>query len=336
MLKLNNISFFTNSIAVNDWYTEKSNYNWSTHTANHFGPKKGTVGHFTQLVWRSTRRLGCAMVISKGPIGGVFTTCVYHPVGNIASLRPQNVISIEKCKKIKESNLYVDLTNQTWLQSCLSIHNELRAKHGSPPLILDDKITEFARNRAIDMAKKDYANFGHNPKSPFGENLHWGKRKTGPAIKCEEPVLLWYREKRNYDWEQRMNHRGTYGHFTQIVWKNTMKLGCAQVLSKGIKAGTYTVCSYEPLGNIPTINAHEENVLPTLQDQSDEKMLTTEKLTNNDKKMKLKTSKKSSNELITQIFSTSSPLTTTTSTKMKTSATLEGPISVHSTEKSQL
>ncbi len=42
-----------------------------------------------------------------------------------------------------------------------------------------------------------------------------------------------------------------YGHFTQVVWKNTTKIGCA--------SGQYgTVCNYSPWGNWP--NAFAANV----------------------------------------------------------------------------
>lgn len=112
------------------------------------------------------------------------------------------------------------------------------------------------------MARNDYRTFGHLTSNfTYGENLHWGKRMKGHVIECEEPVRLWYKENKHYDWENRVNHRGTYSHFTQLIWKSTEKLGCAQVLSLGQKGGTYTVCSYDPWGNLPTPHEHEMNVL---------------------------------------------------------------------------
>ncbi len=41
------------------------------------------------------------------------------------------------------------------------------------------------------------------------------------------------------------------GHFTQIVWKSTKKVGCARCGGKGSKwYETYVVCDYSPSGNI--------------------------------------------------------------------------------------
>ncbi|RWS29653.1 hypothetical protein B4U80_05541, partial [Leptotrombidium deliense] len=249
----------------NDWYNEIENYEWNSFTA--ISTPNSTVGHFAQLVWKNTKRIGCATVISKGPKGGAFTVCVYHPPGNIESTINENVISTEECNEDAKENItaYEDLTNETWNGECLEIHNKLRKKHGVPPLVLDGKLIEFAKNRAIEMAKRDYANFGHKESVKFAENLHWGKRKSGPSIRCDEPVNLWYNEINNYDWKERINHNGTYAHFSQIIWNATEKLGCAQVLSKGIKGGTYTVCGYEPLGNMPSVDAHKNNVFDVVE-----------------------------------------------------------------------
>jgi len=47
------------------------------------------------------------------------------------------------------------------------------------------------------------------------------------------------------------------GHFTQMVWKTTTKLGC------GV-SGSYLTCRYHPQGNF--IGRFEENVLPLVGD----------------------------------------------------------------------
>jgi glioma pathogenesis-related protein 2 len=48
--------------ATKDWYSEISNYNFTTAAAN-----PGTVtGHFTQLVWKATTTIGAARAYGKG------------------------------------------------------------------------------------------------------------------------------------------------------------------------------------------------------------------------------------------------------------------------------
>jgi hypothetical protein len=44
---------------------------------------------------------------------------------------------------------------------------------------------------------------------------------------------------------------GTYGHFTQVVWRDTTKVGCATVDCRGSTLQMwYTVCNYYPPGKL--------------------------------------------------------------------------------------
>ena len=67
----------------------------------------------------------------------------------------------------------------------------------------------------------------------------------------------WYDEIDDYDYENPGFSFGT-GHFTQVVWKGTQKLGCAEV-------GQFTTCRYEPPGNITNPGYFEANVKPLIQ-----------------------------------------------------------------------
>jgi uncharacterized protein YkwD len=58
--------------AVGLWYEEVSEYNYS---APGFGP----AGHFTQLVWRASKFLGCGRAMCGGD---VYWVCRYSPAGN--------------------------------------------------------------------------------------------------------------------------------------------------------------------------------------------------------------------------------------------------------------
>jgi hypothetical protein len=60
-----------------------------------------------------------------------------------------------------------------------------------------------------------------------------------------------------------MTNFSTWGHFTQIVWKDTTQVGCATVSCSDLKnvggAAPYTVCNYGTPGNYA--GAYAENVL---------------------------------------------------------------------------
>lgn len=73
--------------ATTSWYNEVEQYNFDEP-----GFKAGT-GHFTQVVWKNTRNLGCAMAETTD--GGKFATwvcCNYTPPGNFLGQFRENVL----------------------------------------------------------------------------------------------------------------------------------------------------------------------------------------------------------------------------------------------------
>jgi len=55
------------------WYNEKDQYNFSN------GQFSMNTGHFTQVVWISTKKLGCGISLNGNRAYG---TCSYIPPGN--------------------------------------------------------------------------------------------------------------------------------------------------------------------------------------------------------------------------------------------------------------
>jgi hypothetical protein len=135
-------------------------------------------------------------------------------------------------------------------QTILSVHNELRAMHHVPALEWDETLANYARHYA------DKCQFRHSS-SPYGENLAAGYPTVNDAINA------WYSEHEHYSYKWPGFSYKT-GHFSQMIWKSSKKLGCAFVLCDG-KNGTpghYLVCEYSPHGNITNKGYFEENVLP--------------------------------------------------------------------------
>ena len=80
----------TPTAVVNSWTSEKANYNYSTNTC-----ATGKVcGHYTQVVWRGSKQLGCAQktCTTNSPFSGFptwyFWVCNYSPAGNIIGQKP--------------------------------------------------------------------------------------------------------------------------------------------------------------------------------------------------------------------------------------------------------
>ncbi|KAJ7558979.1 hypothetical protein O6H91_04G064000 [Diphasiastrum complanatum] len=68
--------------AVSAWVDERQWYNYYTNSCSYFQD----CGHYTQIVWRTSTRVGCAK--STCSDGDVFMTCNYYPPGNYIGQRP--------------------------------------------------------------------------------------------------------------------------------------------------------------------------------------------------------------------------------------------------------
>ena len=70
--------------AVESWYDEIQNYDY-------LQPETlGDAGHFTQLVWDSTRSIGCN--ITNCPGNMKLVVCRYFPAGNVEGEASSNVL----------------------------------------------------------------------------------------------------------------------------------------------------------------------------------------------------------------------------------------------------
>ncbi|KAJ0048751.1 hypothetical protein Pint_17043 [Pistacia integerrima] len=68
--------------AVKMWVNEKADYDYNSNTC-----AAGKVcGHYTQVVWRDSVRIGCAKVRCNN--GGTFIGCNYAPLGNYVGQKP--------------------------------------------------------------------------------------------------------------------------------------------------------------------------------------------------------------------------------------------------------
>ena len=86
-------------------------------------------------------------------------------------------------------------------------------------------------------------------------------------LSCYDKILTYirYGEEADYDYNTRgcketSSPNCVTGHFTQVVWKNSTKLGIGRAYGMvGQTYCTWTVARYVPPGNY--VDQHEENVL---------------------------------------------------------------------------
>jgi hypothetical protein len=137
----------------------------------------------------------------------------------------------------------------TFDERILAAHNQERLELGLEPLSWNPALAEQAQHWADYLAAS--GRFEHAPEDPYapeGENL-WAGTKGYYAP--EARVDAWAREKQFF-------HMGVFpdnsttgrvedvGHYTQLIWRATTEVGCAEAASAG---EDILVCRYAEAGN---------------------------------------------------------------------------------------
>ncbi|CAF4716134.1 unnamed protein product, partial [Rotaria sp. Silwood2] len=131
----------------------------------------------------------------------------------------------------------------------LDIHNILRARHCVPPLVLNEEINIRAQIYAEHLARKDGKLIHSTDRHDlFGENLYAITRKSPITnLSAAKVTLTWYAEVALYDYNK-PGYNKSIGHFSQIVWKDTERLGVGYATAReGRKM--FVVAQYGPPGN---------------------------------------------------------------------------------------
>ena len=132
----------------------------------------------------------------------------------------------------------------------LAAHNAERARAGVSPLVWDNALGTAAAAYAQQMAMTGA--FRHSDRSQrrgTGENLWMG---THGAFSVEAMVGGWASEKRffapgTFPNVSRSGNWEDVGHYTQMIWPTTTRVGCALASTPRID---YLVCRYATAGNI--------------------------------------------------------------------------------------
>ncbi|XP_054167658.1 Golgi-associated plant pathogenesis-related protein 1-like [Oppia nitens] len=162
-----------------------------------------------------------------------------------------------------------DKTDDTFQQDCLQSTNAYRSQHHAPGLTIDQSLVTYAKSRCQLISQYQDLQHGHaGLAGGTGENLAWAGSSAPGVGSCKSAIDEWYNEVQYYDYNtyQSTDPSKQIGHFTQLVWKSTTRVGCARCYGKGSQwYETYVVCDYQPPGNFvvngDTAKAYGENVL---------------------------------------------------------------------------
>ncbi|KAK1420899.1 hypothetical protein QVD17_22861 [Tagetes erecta] len=133
--------------------------------------------------------------------------------------------------------------SQHLIKDFMSLQNRARATIHMPPLVWDPHLARYAsmyaRHRRQDCLLK-------HSNGPYGENIFWG---SGSRWRPSQAAATWVAEGRWYNHQLNSCNRGREcGHYTQIVWKTSRRIGCARVTCFGGR-GVFMICNYDPPGN---------------------------------------------------------------------------------------
>ncbi|XP_021114175.1 glioma pathogenesis-related protein 1 [Heterocephalus glaber] len=155
------------------------------------------------------------------------------------------------------ANTLPDIENEDFIKDCVRIHNKFRSEVN--PTASD--MLYMTWDPALAQVAKAWAKnclFGHNPQlkshrlhpnfDSLGENIWTGSLFL---FSVSSAISNWYNEIQYYDFNtQKCNN--VCGHYTQVVWADSYKVGCAVQFCPRVSGfdtlsnGAHFICNYGP------------------------------------------------------------------------------------------
>lgn len=212
-----------------------------------------SVGHFTQLVWRTSAQVGCGVGTGFTPTGQwcKVVACRYTPPGNLLA-------ASEFAANVPPP---LDGGSCPDQQPTLDAVNTLRANHGAPALTWSTSLAAGATAAARSIAFDSRCSAGTKAATPQGVQqsvlLAPGLGTTDNT--CDAAVPVWYQQVAQYNGSAVQATRD----FALLVWRGASQLGCGTAVSNGTGATCeVVVCWYNAPSYAATAQAYGANVTP--------------------------------------------------------------------------
>ncbi len=182
---------------------------------------------------------GCSLFEKSGEIMRTYLTHIAFAIVLTSLL----VLSANAQKTVKKDCPGANGLTAAEVTELLALQNHARTGHKLPHLTWDCKLADLAQ----EWAKR--GKFEHRTDTEYGENIYVSSRAQEPAGSA---VHNWMLEKAHWT-----NKTGTCAagqictHYTQIVWRKTLKVGCGINRNVSGQWKTLIVCNYDPPGNFP-------------------------------------------------------------------------------------
>ena len=150
---------------------------------------------------------------------------------------------------------------QDLIDAFVAAHNQARSgplnpqpSPALPPVSWDGVLADSVYNYAIRCEgtmgllshnanrSADYQALGGS--GYVGENIYGSSGNATPA----GAMMLWMDEAADYDYAS--GNIGNAGHYTQVVWRASVRIGCAIVDCPALTYHNTVICDYAPGGNI--------------------------------------------------------------------------------------
>jgi hypothetical protein len=155
-----------------------------------------------------------------------------------------------------ETGIFVGMT---------AAHNAARASldEGLPDLTWSPAIAEFSQQWSDSLAANECGAIEHRTQSMYGENIAMrGSSRLSQPFSPEAAVDGWVAEVDCWSFGTISGtescdatcaqdlHTNGCGHYTQVVWRNTRRVGCGySTCTSGGFTYEIWVCNYDPPGN---------------------------------------------------------------------------------------
>jgi pathogenesis-related protein 1 len=121
-------------------------------------------------------------------------------------------------------------------------HNKARTVVGLKPLKWSTPVATHAQKWADKLAATS-CKMEHSSDSDYGENLYKGTQGHFTAV---DAARAWEAEKKDLDGALTRANLKEVGHYTQMVWRETARIGCGEATCN---KNLLVVCNYDPPGN---------------------------------------------------------------------------------------
>jgi uncharacterized protein YkwD len=257
-------------LMLENWVEEKEYYVHRPYPDCSNTGDEDDVSHYTQMIWEDSYEVGCGFASG---FGKDYLVCQYRAEGNQdgeyvfgedKAVDPRSKKSRKEETKTEEEDKpsktkssesktsdskssTTESTGDSFIDTCLRLHNAERTPLGIPALKWSEDLAESALDWAKTSAKRNKMSHSDG-RVHIGENVAYTGSKPNSL---ERLIGMWTDEKENYVHKPypdctRTGDTGDVGHYTQIIWKDTTEVGCGVATGSG---RDYIVCQYKTSGN---------------------------------------------------------------------------------------